>query len=325
MGEKSLFKVDLSILGLSAQQGDVYQYFLHHPGETQAQAEIRGISRPAVDSAVERLCQLGLLEVTEENEVFAIPPEVAIDRLTDLRLQQLHRELRGITQSHRLVGELRAAQRPGAFPTASIERLRDATAVRERIDRLTLLARREILSVQPSAVHGHSALLRALRRGVRVRTVVASEALNQGPTLSRIRSLAQYGAEVGVVDRLDEHMLVYDGRIAVVAEDATDASHDVLVVQEGGLVKSVRALFDRVWDDARKPADVDHTVAVSAPTDDERQILTLMCQVSKDEAGARTMGVSVRTYRRRIAELLAALGAGNRAQAALIARERGWI
>jgi DNA-binding NarL/FixJ family response regulator len=37
------------------------------------------------------------------------------------------------------------------------------------------------------------------------------------------------------------------------------------------------------------------------------------------------MGVSVRTYRRRIAELLAALGAGNRAQAALIARERGWI
>ncbi|GAP50002.1 hypothetical protein [Streptomyces azureus] len=123
------------------------------------------MSRPAVDSAVERLCQLGLLEVAEGNEVFAIPPEVAIDRLTDLRLQRLHRELRGAPQSHRLVGELRAAQRPGALSTASIERRRDATAVRERIDRLTLLARREILSVQPSAEHGHSALLRALRAG----------------------------------------------------------------------------------------------------------------------------------------------------------------
>lgn len=324
MGE-SLYKVDMSILGLSVQEGDLYQYFLHHPGEAVAQAEIGGMSRSAVDGAVERLCQLGLLEVAEGNEVFAIAPEAAIDRLTDLRLQQLHQELRGITQSRRLVGELRAAQGPGAFPAQSIERLRDTVAVRERVDRLTLLARREILSVQPYADQGHPALLRALRRGVRVRTVVASEALRQGPASSRIRSLARHGAVVGVVDRLDEHMLVYDGRIAVVPEDAADAAHDVLVVQEGGVVKSVCALFDRIWDGARKPADLERPVAPSAPTDGERQILTLMCQVSKDEIGARAMGVSVRTYRRRIADLLAVLDAGNRAQAALIARERGWI
>ncbi len=50
-----------------------------------------------------------------------------------------------------------------------------------------------------------------------------------------------------------------------------------------------------------------------------------MCQVSKDEIGARALGVSVRTYRRRIADLLTTLNAGNRAQAALAARERGWI
>jgi hypothetical protein len=44
-----------------------------------------------------------------------------------------------------------------------------------------------------------------------------------------------------VADGLDEYMLVYDGRIAVVPEDATDASHlslsswgDVTVVAERG-------------------------------------------------------------------------------------------
>ncbi|MFH9013827.1 helix-turn-helix transcriptional regulator [Streptomyces sp. NPDC017943] len=314
----------MSILGLSTQEGDVYQYFLHHHGASQAQAEIEGVSRSAVDGAVERLCRLGLLEIVEEDEVFAIAPEAAVDRLTDLRLQQLQRDLRGITRSHRLVGELRAAQEPGAFPAERIERLRDTTTVRERIDRLALFTRREILSAQPSAGPEQPALLRALRRGVRVRVVVAGEALHQESALSRLRSLARHGAEVRVVDRLGEHMLVYDGRIAVVAEDAPDASRDVLVVQEGSLVKSVRALFDRLWDGARIPVDDERPVTAS-PTEGERQILTLMCQVGKDEAGARAMGISVRTYRRRIAELLAALGAGNRAQAALIARERGWI
>ncbi|MER7815080.1 helix-turn-helix domain-containing protein [Streptomyces sp. NPDC096153] len=62
----------MSILGLSVQEGDLYQYFLHHPGEAVAQAEIGGMSRSAVDGAVERLCQLGLLEVAEGNEVFAV-------------------------------------------------------------------------------------------------------------------------------------------------------------------------------------------------------------------------------------------------------------
>lgn len=35
--------------------------------------------------------------------------------------------------------------------------------------------------------------------------------------------------------------------------------------------------------------------------------------------------MSVRTYRRHVADLMQTLGAASRAQAALLARERGWI
>ncbi|MDT0406950.1 response regulator transcription factor, partial [Streptomyces edwardsiae] len=56
----------------------------------------------------------------------------------------------------------------------------------------------------------------------------------------------------------------------------------------------------------------------------ERRVLVAMCTVGKDEAGARELGVSVRTYRRHVAELMQTLGAASRAQAALLARERGW-
>lgn len=55
----------------------------------------------------------------------------------------------------------------------------------------------------------------------------------------------------------------------------------------------------------------------------ERRVLLAMCTVGKDEAGARELGVSVRTYRRHVADLMQLLGAASRAQAALLARERG--
>lgn len=41
--------------------------------------------------------------------------------------------------------------------------------------------------------------------------------------------------------------------------------------------------------------------------------------------GARDLGVSVRTYRRYVASILLILEASSRPQAALLARERGWI
>ncbi|CAH9419835.1 MULTISPECIES: helix-turn-helix transcriptional regulator [Streptomyces] len=65
--------------------------------------------------------------------------------------------------------------------------------------------------------------------------------------------------------------------------------------------------------------------AVPRPSGIERRVLVSMCTVGKDEAGARKLGVSVRTYRRHVADLIQTLGATSRAQAALLARERGWI
>ncbi|MBT2526616.1 hypothetical protein J7E91_14565 [Streptomyces sp. ISL-99] len=46
----------------------------------------------------------------------------------------------------------------------------------------------------------------------------------------------------------------------------------------------------------------------------ERKILATMYQVDKDESGAREVGLSVRTYRKYIADLMHRLGAANRFQ-----------
>ncbi|KMS88406.1 LuxR family transcriptional regulator, partial [Streptomyces regensis] len=54
-------------------------------------------------------------------------------------------------------------------------------------------------------------------------------------------------------------------------------------------------------------------------------VLDLLGQGAKDESAARQLGLSVRTYRRRVGELMAALGASSRFQAGVRARELGLV
>jgi DNA-binding NarL/FixJ family response regulator len=57
----------------------------------------------------------------------------------------------------------------------------------------------------------------------------------------------------------------------------------------------------------------------------EKRVLLALASSCKDEIAAREIDVSVRTYRRYVADLMARLGAVNRFQAALRAKEEGWI
>ena len=58
---------------------------------------------------------------------------------------------------------------------------------------------------------------------------------------------------------------------------------------------------------------------------DKRTLLTLMAGGAVDGQVARSLGVSVRTVRRRISALLVELGAHSRFQAGAEAVRRGWI
>jgi DNA-binding NarL/FixJ family response regulator len=57
----------------------------------------------------------------------------------------------------------------------------------------------------------------------------------------------------------------------------------------------------------------------------EQQVLRALTCHDNDEAAARSISVSVRKFRAHVAELMARLDAGTRFQAALRAKERGWL
>ncbi|HEX6875106.1 MAG TPA: helix-turn-helix domain-containing protein, partial [Nocardioidaceae bacterium] len=61
------------------------------------------------------------------------------------------------------------------------------------------------------------------------------------------------------------------------------------------------------------------------PDGQRRLLLHQLTRGAKDEQIARTLGVSLRTVRRRIAELMDELGADSRFQAGAEAVRRGWL
>ncbi|WP_340563365.1 LuxR C-terminal-related transcriptional regulator [Streptomyces sp. GSL17-111] len=326
----------LAVFGVTSEEETLYRFLLRNPGIRADEVHQRvGAPREAVERGLERLQHLGLLRPdVSDRGLTPTSPDIAMARLMDRRLQELHEEIMRVTTSRYVVDLLRAevVEDDEASPQG-VEQLVDLGQIRNQIDELAFFAREEILSVEPytrltpeNITQSRPLDLRCLRRGVSIRNVVRSDALEHGPTAAYLRELVAHGARVRVADDVTERILVYDRRTALVPIDPADTSRGALVTREGGLVCNIIALFEKIWeqaDDLRASGE-----GVRTPpelTETERRVLLSMVSVGKDEAGARELGVSVRTYRRHVADLMRTLGAASRVQAALIARERGWV
>ncbi|MGI5399732.1 DNA-binding response regulator [Streptomyces sp. CA-135486] len=92
------------------------------------------------------------------------------------------------------------------------------------------------------------------------------------------------------------------------------------MVRAPAVVDGVRSLFRAAWENATDLADFRHR-RPHALGDEARRILRMLSEGHTDETASRQLGMSLRTYRRRVAELMALLGATSRFQAGIRARE----
>jgi len=138
-----------------------------------------------------------------------------------------------------------------------------------------------------------------------------------------LRTAKSRGADIRITtDDLNETIII-DGRFAILAGDLLDGRRSYGVVTEPAVVQNVSSLFDAAW-----RAGVDLSVYVAQHADLSTlapRVLELLASGCKDETAARTLGLGVRTYRRRVAELMTALGAESRFQAGARARDLGLI
>jgi DNA-binding NarL/FixJ family response regulator len=78
------------------------------------------------------------------------------------------------------------------------------------------------------------------------------------------------------------------------------------------------ALFGATWTRAEPHGG-------TRPAARDRTLLSLMSRGVADGCAARSLGISMRTYRRRVADLMERLGASSRFQAGVLAAGGGWL
>jgi len=121
---------------------------------------------------------------------------------------------------------------------------------------------------------------------------------------------------------LPHETIILDRRVAILAGQPSPAGREYTVTTSAVLVGSVYSLFGAAWDAAIDlGAYLNGEVPELAP--EAREILRTLGAGLTDEAAARRLGTSLRTYRRRVADLMAALDAGSRFQAGVRAGELG--
>lgn len=159
--------------------------------------------------------------------------------------------------------------------------------------------------------------------GFRVRKLYAPAVLVDPRSAALVHRLESLGASVRITtDPLHETVLV-DRRVVIMAGDPTERPRRYRVVSAPEVVRSVGALFDAAWRTSTERAVYETSLA--GLRDLAPSLLDALASGSKDEAAARALGMSLRTYRRRVAELMAAVGATSRFQAGLRARELGLV
>ncbi|WP_214410609.1 hypothetical protein [Sphaerisporangium fuscum] len=328
--------MDVSVIGISPEALEIYRYFLRHRGDGIGSIrQALDLDPDSIEAAVETLAKLSLLDITDRHRIMATEPRIGIERLIEQRLNDLNAEIRRVLTARDAIAALMEDQRAGenAASALDIERVEGLDRVRQRLDDLGFFSYKETLCLHPGGPLSRGAIetalpldARSLRRGLAIKAVYHPKALDDPDMAAYLREVAKLGGQIRITDAPMDRMVIFDRSVAVVPIHPKESARGALLVREPGLVFQLVTYFDGVWDAAVDLREfTEPTVEAPLLSELERKVLAVMATADKDEIAAREIDVSVRTYRRYVADLMARLGAVNRFQAALRAKEENWI
>ncbi len=167
-------------------------------------------------------------------------------------------------------------------------------------------------------LRGPATLRAALRRGAAVRQVTSRRGLAADRATGAI--IHKEGGQARVLDRVPFKISILDRRIAVMAVDRTVLAHGFEVITDPLLVDTLVQLHSDLWrrgDQVEESSDqLPERLAAVLPT---------LASGEPDLASCRRLGISDRSYSRRVAELLTYLGVDSRFQAGVEAHRRGLL
>ncbi|MFD8979899.1 LuxR C-terminal-related transcriptional regulator [Streptomyces sp. NPDC059564] len=329
---------DVRADGTEPDQVDVavYSWVLeHHRLEPAAIAAELGLDPDSAAASVRRLTDLRLVYPDPQDPVagHAVAPETAMARLAapvEARIRRQQEELaKGQAQLAGFFPHYRRRGRAGAGE--GVEVITSLEEVRAALDRASDNCRSEVLASQPG---GGSRVPEAmeealgrdralLARGVRMRTLYHHTARFNGPSQAYVAAASPLGGEYRTVHDLFGRVIIFDRELAFVP--TSDGSWGAVAVRQESLVAYLREIFEQSWSCARpfSAAIEDGLEQVSQEID--QTILRLLAAGLKDETIARRLGMSLRTARRHIADIMGQLDAESRFQAGVAATRSGLL
>ncbi|MFI0349032.1 DNA-binding response regulator [Actinomadura sp. 9N407] len=160
---------------------------------------------------------------------------------------------------------------------------------------------------------------------LRVCKLYNAQALATEASERHVLAMAARGVEVRIcTTRLRQETIIIDRRVAIMAGPPVQGVRTYTAVRSPDVIESMRTLYWATWESATELAEYrrDRPPALG---EESLEILRLLGGGHKDETAARRLGLSLRTYRRRVAEILTLLDADSRFQAGRRAHELGLL
>ena len=328
----------LKALGLDNLCVQVYLMMHSAPEADAAQiAERLGLQTAEVIDAVDELSDLTLLRpgLSPTQKLRPVSIERAIHTLIRQQSELLKIQSGSLSMLQSAMTELLESRptRQDGFGHADVETLTGVEPIQSLVERLTFRATESIWSAVPGRPMSPETLDAARpfdeemsRRGLAGRSLYQNSVLADRRNMEYARWLSGLGNEIRSAPVILGRMIIIDRSVAAILYRQPQLPLEIFVVREPALVLPLIELYELSWA-AAKPIDGPDPKPGSErePTQQELALLRLLASGSTDEAAAKKLGVSVRTVRRIMAELMDQLEASSRFEAGHKATQRGWL
>lgn len=203
--------------------------------------------------------------------------------------------------------------------TAPITEIRGLTQIDNYLQALVSDCRSELLTAQPygrrpaeDLARAENRDLRALDRGVKMRTLYQHSARQSPATREYVAEVTAHGAEVRTLDEFFRRLIIIDREIAVIP--GSENHHFALALRDKSLVEYLVDIFERSWERGRPFTAHEARNEKSIAADVRAMTIRLLVEGHSDPASAKRLGVSTRTYAGYIAALKEEYGVQTRFQ-----------
>ncbi|MFC6153010.1 DNA-binding response regulator [Nocardioides yefusunii] len=317
------------------QQRLLRRLWANHGKPLSRVAEEFGSTREGVLAEMGDIFDIGLVELDDADCIQMVPPREALAELMVTQTRIMETTMARLNRMGSLVvalgeeGESRRnvaeADRDATTPVVDVEIVQGKPPSQVLMQWIneghgTLRFLRPEQWRLPTEPVTAAAFREALASGVDVRAIYPVRALHLARSV--LEEHRASGEDMRLLPEVPLQMaIVGTGHAMVVSGLGGDELHTV-IIREPLIVRVLVAYFDSLWDQAASLPGGDE---VGDRSEERRLLLTQLARGARDEQIARSLGLGLRTVRRRVADLMLELGVETRFQAGVEAVRRGWL